>query len=239
MELVYDVFSDRKSEISSHIELLAKYEESIKSSRNEESLSISMEQRHILYACTYLLIYNMIESVINSIVKVLERKATEKHNAQYHLSEKFVLEWLNVGLKQFNFLSPEKKTKKVLTLFKYLNHSSESHFKMQIGFDDLGNMTDGNISKLATRLGADFSNIPESITQAVKKAIYDQKGCIEFIVITRNKLAHGEISFTDFGRNETLEKISDIYEPTCNYIKAVIDVFNDFIENEQYLISQP
>lgn len=50
----------------------------------------------------------------------------------------------------------------------------------------------------------------------------------------RNKLAHGELTFEEVGRNLSLPQLENMKERTFQYMSNVVDVLKDYIEEEKY-----
>ncbi len=82
-----------------------------------------------------------------------------------------------------------------------------------------GNLDSREIISVLKKYGIDFEEKASEL-----KTIKDD----------RNKLAHGELTFEEVGRNLSLPQLRHMKEKTFRYMESVIDIMNAFIENEGY-----
>lgn len=82
-----------------------------------------------------------------------------------------------------------------------------------------GNLDSREIISVLKKYGIDFE---EKVSEL--KTIKDD----------RNKLAHGEQTFEEVGRELSLPQLEHMKERTFSYMGSVIDTINDYIKNEKY-----
>ena len=83
-----------------------------------------------------------------------------------------------------------------------------------------GSLDSKEIKKLFLRIGVELNELTCSELQKIKEC--------------RNKLAHGECSFQEYGRNLTIQYLGVSMEKTLTYLDALINKISDFIDKEKY-----
>jgi hypothetical protein len=51
----------------------------------------------------------------------------------------------------------------------------------------------------------------------------------------RNRLAHGEISFTECGENATYTDLAKVKHLVARYLRAVVDHFTAYLEEQKFV----
>ena len=51
----------------------------------------------------------------------------------------------------------------------------------------------------------------------------------------RNELAHGKISFSDCGRDISIDELNQIQKDVIAYLEKILNNIEDYIENKSYL----
>jgi len=230
MELVFDIFRERKREIKAHIDFIRLHEKSLGSIK----IPSTPEQYQILLACAYILIYNMIEATILKFLEILEQELFKNISCPYTLIPELKKEWVKNELGTSEQLTTEKRLDKAMKFLEFF--SGQGAFKIKITSGGGGNWDDEAIYELSKRLGIDLSKIPKKVTTGVKRHIVNNMGCIKLVVDLRNKLAHGGISFCECGKDRDLKDVEQIFKKTCAYIEGVISSFKRFIDEKNYII---
>ena len=230
MELVFDIFHERKREIEAYLDFIKHHEKSFDSSK----ILSTPEQYQILLACVYILIYNMIEATIVKLIENLEQELYDNQVCPRLLTPELKREWAKNELGTSDSLNPETRLKKAMQFLDCIY--GQKPFKIVISKDGGGNWHDEKIYKLSERLGIDLSKIPQNVITDVKHIIRDDMGCVQLVVHLRNKLAHGGISFCECGKDKDLNDVKEIFNKTCAYIEGIITSFKQFIEEKKYII---
>jgi len=229
MEIAYEVLQERIDEIQSYLDFLY----ALDSANKSGAPMVRPDQYHILIANTFVLMYNMIEATVIQSVKCLEEVISSDKECPKNLSQKLKDEWISNFLGTNEPLNHRKRLRRGLNFYEHIIGAQPLTLVISTGSG--GNWDDEEIYRLAKRLGIDLSSIPPSVYACIKNKLYDEMGCLKFIVRKRNKLAHGEISFSECGREEELTKIKKIFIDTSQYLKAVVSSFDIFSRQRQFL----
>lgn len=231
MNVAHEVLRERVDEIHNYIELLERLDNANKAGSSQ----VTPVQYHILIANAFVLMYNMVEATIVQSIKSLEVIISSNNDCPRYLSQKLKEEWISNFLGTKEPLAHEKRLKKGLDFYNHI--TSEASTVISITKGGGGNWDDEEIYRLTNRLGININLVPRLINANVKRKLYDDMGCMKFIVQKRNKLAHGEISFSECGRDEDIYKIKKIFDDTSKYLHAVVALFETF-SSEKYFIDE-
>lgn len=163
------------------------------------------------------MLYNLVESSISNAIE-------EIHNNMHVNNTTF--DSLNIELKK--------------VLIKQLKNNINPH-DFVIGINNLaidivkrcfqkrkisnGNIDNNTISKLGREYGFDVNT-----TYATTK----NGKCLEEIRGRRNDLAHGTFSFTEIGKEYTIEDLEKMKDETVNYLTEILSNINTYLINQQY-----
>ncbi|WP_298065460.1 MAE_28990/MAE_18760 family HEPN-like nuclease [uncultured Acinetobacter sp.] len=65
--------------------------------------------------------------------------------------------------------------------------------------------------------------------------ILKEEGGLKTIKDGRNKLAHGELTFEEYGRTLTIQQLKDLKEKVFIYFDSLLSQVKEYIERENYL----
>lgn len=238
MENVHTTYTDRVREIDGYYQFLFFLDQGVMTGSTllkiqNESISMDPSLQKTLFAGVYLHLYNLVESTVTLLLKAVEKAVVNEVNINGVgvLRNEMQPLWLRYIAGTHDALPPEKRLEKALSVCGYFLDNLP--FELEIPKGGGGNWDNENIRNLAQRMGVDL-NIPRAINTSIKKPIKDGKGVIQIITLTRNKLAHGEISFSECGGELTISAAKEHIEVTKKYLKAVIDCFDDYLNNAGY-----
>jgi hypothetical protein len=194
--------------------------------RNLCKNSQKIEETTILKSSIVLLLYNTIEGSFSSILESLFNFISDN---------KMEITKLNKGLQKIYY--------KYYIVCIGNNPSEFSKIRMKPDLTDVSfkNITEklklfsGNLD--AQKIREISLSIGIGIPKKIKKVQIGDK--LLFIKNLRNKLAHGECSFSDACRDITLEEIDDICVDAKKFIDKVIERFSDFVETDKILDNSP
>lgn len=174
----------------------------------------------ILLANGYLILYNLIESTVkNSIIEIYEEIKIESVTYE-KLSENLKKIWINQeidNLKEGNFSVDTMRNYVFSLAEKILNE--ETMLLSEEKMDFSGNLDAQKIRALADKIGFEISQNGRNLVKIKDK---------------RNRLAHGEQTFYDVGKNCTVNELIDFKDETFNYLSDVIDKIELFITDKKY-----
>ena len=193
---------------------------------NEERVSIKLHR--IFIANTFLLLYNLVESTVrNSIIEIYNKIEDDELTYQ-NISSNIKKIWLN------------KKKKHIISNEEESNEEDKSiDKKLEIIIQDIvnneiiiltnkdinisGNIDAQEIRKLAKKIGFENSTNGRDLLNIKEK---------------RNRLAHGEHTFHDVGKDFTYGDLNTYKENTFEHLEDVIGKIETFINDKKYKLEE-
>ncbi len=218
-------FENRKNEIDNYIDFLIIFDSEdtklnyIKDGKliNE---NIQNQFQITLIANAFLILYNLIESTVrNSIIEIYECIKNDKLSYS-ELSENMKKLWIK---KEINSIKEKKNiTKEHNLIYKLADNilNNEIILFSNKWLDYSGNLDADKIRKLASTIGFQYSTNGRNLEEIKDK---------------RNRLAHGEQTFYDVGKDFSVREIEKFKNETFEYLSDVINKIEEFIENKKYL----
>jgi len=219
-------FLNRKEEVEEYflfLKILNNDNISIKYThgREEKEKNISNKLQRIFIANSFLILYNIIESTVrNSIIEIYDKIKDDGIGYQ-NLSHNLQKIWVNQkidNLKEGAFNHS--------TLQSNIQNIADNILTQEIiilssdNIDISGNIDAQKIRELADRFGFEKSRDGRYLEDIKKK---------------RNRLAHGEQTFHDIGKDFSFNQLNDFKENTFDYLENVIEKIEVFLEREEYL----
>jgi hypothetical protein len=237
-----DLFEERVEEINEYFEFLTSFDNS---SRDTRTLKI-------LKSNCYLLLYNLIEGSVFEGINQIFLEINQQNISFEQLNDRYKKKWLNYKNSLINrdsFKPFDKDSNQIL--------NEISRFYILNFKDKSGNVFEGYASYLKTQNKTDFSGtldirlirdvaesygfpIPaESYNEENKRLTEKERISKEgevFLEIKniRNKLAHGEVTFSEVGKLSTIDLI-DKKERIVQYLSILLKNIDTFIEEQGYL----
>lgn len=177
----------------------------------------------MLKANYYLILYNIVESTFNSCVKRITQEIDIKNIKYAKLNNKLQETYFKYHAKQIQNKNQENSFKHVSSILQFSATKSKLNYS-GIEFDINGNLDIEKMIYIAKKIG--FSIESDNRDKAAPK--------LKDIKNTRNSLAHGNISFMDFGRQKA---VSDLKSNNAifDYLEEIISNVSDFLSNKEYL----
>jgi hypothetical protein len=238
MQDLLQKFEGRLQEIEAYLRLLDVIEKQVQDGvpRIGETISISVDQQKILYSSVFLQLYNLIEATITNCVDGIANAVTKNGSKPNDLSEDIRREWIRFMARTHTDLNFENRLKETLSLCEHLIQSRPvSDFKIEKGQG--GNWDDLAIQDICKRLGLPLT-IESDIASSIKRPFKNDQGSLIYIKTLRNDLAHGSLSFVECGANVTVSDLQDLKDRTVSYLRAVVKLFQNFIDTYEYLLPQ-
>lgn len=228
MDSVDSDFNKRKDEVNEYFSFLEKLNnENIKLNYTKENATeefiISTKLQRIFIANTFLLLYNLVESTIRNSMVTIYNKIQDDEIIYNDLSEKIKQIWLHKNGKRFSIYSSDNTIE--VNLQNIINDIINNEIVM-LTKDDIhisGNIDAQEIRKLADKIGFEVSSNGRHLVDIKEK---------------RNRLAHGEHTFHDIGKDFTYNDLNTYKETTFIHLEDVINKIKKFIDDEKYKIQQ-
>lgn len=228
MEIVREVFNDRKNEIDLYYQLID-FLDNIEKEDGEKSINnilFNKDIEKIVRANALLMLYNLVEStLVNGIEEVYSVfKQDEITYSQVRSEIKEI--WFNYRFsnaydKKAHFDTYKKTAEKIITSI-MLNKPLELDRKAT-GIS--GNLDADSIREVCKKHGIQFIS-PEECHGGKKLGKVKEQ---------RNQLAHGTLSFVECGRDFTVNDLHEIKIEVENFLSGFIDAIESYYDNKEYL----
>lgn len=231
MQQVKQGFNDRVTEIDLYYSLLSniikREAQLIFPNEGDIRENLNVRVSSILKSSANLQLYNLVESTVSNCLVEIHGSFTNDSLQYSNLSDDIQKLWVEFHYDYFKKTSNEKE---VLHNLKILidtwvmnslpiNLTYKEFTKYNQGGNFSGNLDYKEIRKLSEKYGIDFD------------IRCDEIGSVKY---RRNKLAHGEVSFEEQGRSDTIEYMIVLKEKTVDYLTKFIQAVDDYITNAKY-----
>lgn len=224
-------FEERKSEVIEYLSFIHTLtkdmvnEEYMYNSYSNKSLvitNISSKLERILIANSFLLLYNLVEATISMSIEEIFNTITDERVSFIAVSEKIKTIWIKQQTDDLkNGATYDKLNRKVTDIAQCVLRPYIELDKDKFGFS--GNLDAGVISKLADNYGFRSAQKPADKLRVIKTK--------------RNHLAHGNFSFSDIGKDYSVDDLESFKTQTFDYLDAVIIEIEAYINDKKYLLS--
>lgn len=180
----------------------------------------------ILKANFLLILYNLIESVIiDSIKQVYDILFSENLTYEKAINEIQVL-WLELNHK--NFKKDKEGTKKGEQIRDIILNITDEIIKLNVDAEYF--KTGWNIDKKK------IEEIIKShwISEKIRRKTWTWNRLHE-VKSKRNDLAHWNFSFSEIGRNYTIEQLWEINKDVVTYIEAILNNIDNYIDQKKFI----
>lgn len=208
MHTVKSIFQARAQEIEAYYKFLEEY----------INTNTDKELSKILRSNLILMLYNLVESSIANAIEAIHNDIYAKNVSFDSLNQ----ELQKVLIKQLKSnINPHDFVVSINNLA--LDVVNKCFQKRKISNGNIDNTT---INRLARDYGFDF-NTTYDRTKHGK--------CLEEIRGRRNDLAHGTFSFTEIGKEYTIEDLEKKKNETINYLSEILDNIDIYLSNRHYI----
>jgi hypothetical protein len=257
MESIKNELVIRKSEIDSYINLLHKIEPSTSSiissiddleespipenriGRPKAECGIQNDLKKILKANLYILLYNITEAFLKqSILNVLNR--IDDQYTYAHLSEPMKILWLEKCVKWFKYQSPEVTSSQKSRENYYAKFINELQGKLLVFLTE-EDKTDKKV--FAEKFGIP-GNVDHNIFKQIAKEygvslndgrLHNKAAELDNLRVKRNNLAHGNVSFSEFGQSLSILELVILSDNIFEYLNKTADMFDTYLVERKYL----
>jgi hypothetical protein len=212
---------------------------------SQPDFNIDTNLEKVLRGNCYLMLYNLVEgSITESINEIF--KDINQNNIQYsQLTPVYKRIWLKYKYHLVDFVKSEtnqgKYNKKIGTNLPETLQNLDI-FNIHIFTDKDGNVFENyngylkiiDISDISGNL--DARKIRDDLSKMYGFNVPDR--CDELVEVknARNKLAHGEIIFSQAGSKNTIRELIIMKDNVVKYIKVVLTNVDEFIEQKGYIM---
>ena len=219
-------FDNRKIEVEDYftfLEIIDGDETRIKYIKNGNTVEekISNKLQTIFIANTFLILYNLIESTVRNSIVEIYIKIQEDNNSYEKLSKNLQKIWINQKIDKLKEGRYNHDT--LLKTIQNIANNILAKETIALSKDDInisGNIDAKKIRKLAQQIGFAESRNGRSLEKIKNK---------------RNRLAYGEQTFYDVGKNFTLNELNNFKQETFDYLSDVILKIEKYILDQKYM----
>jgi hypothetical protein len=207
MQSVKTTFQERADEVEIYFSFISQFTNS----------NTNDDLNKILKSNMLLMLYNLVESSMSN--------AIEEIHANIH-NNLISFDVLKIELKEvlISYLKKNSNAKNfVTTIANIANDIVKTSFDKQKIFS--GNVDSRKINEISKQYGFDSTT-----THADTK----NGQCLLTIKNKRNDLAHGTYSFTEIGKEYTIEDLEKMKKETINYLKEILDNIDTYLVNQDY-----
>lgn len=221
MDSVKEDFASRCQEIEEFLDYLTilsdkdKVVLSYTEDNQTQNQTISSQFLNTLTANSFLLLYNLIEAIVTNLIYEVYRNVKDSQLPYSNLSQGLQKLWLQHTIK-------EKKDEPTYD-FVY-NFSQDIIEANPFNFNRKWLPFSGNLDAKKIR----------DISYSFGFETVEDGRELEQIKEKRNKLAHGELTFSNVGRDFTVKEIKSYNEKVVSYLKALVNSVQKFIEDGKF-----
>jgi hypothetical protein len=236
VEALSTIFEDRLQEIEAYLDLLDLLEQEVhRGPPKIAGTPVTSQQQKIMYASVYLQLCNLVEATATWCIDAVARAVSDGERWQpAHLSEEVRREWIRTTACTHTNLNFEHRLQQTVDICDWLLKASPvTEWAVERGGG--GKWDDVLIEEMTTRIGCELI-ITNEVYRGIKRTIRDDKSALTLVKYLRNKLAHGELSFSECGRGVTVVELREIKNRTASYLREVIAGFQTYIDGLKFLL---
>jgi hypothetical protein len=238
VEELSERFEERFSEITAYLEFLEGVDSVVQSGvprlGGAGGPAITTQQQRILYSGVYLQLYNLVEATITGCLDGISRAALAQSGCTpAELTAEMRREWVRHMARTHVQMGPDKRLEEAIALCDHLVGALPvAPFDIERGGG--GNWHDGEIRRIAKRLGVDL-RLSRRAQRGVREVVRNDLGAMALVVNLRNALAHGSLSFAECGQYDTAADLTRLAMRVGEYLREVVVAFTTYIEDQRYL----
>lgn len=233
---LHEAFEERLQEIDAYLKLLDSLErQATEGTPTIGGEAITTQQQRIMYSSVYLQLYNLVEATVTWCLQAIcEASSADQRWKPSDLSNELRVEWVRTMAKTHVSRQPDGRLKDAVNLCDNLVRMlpvSEWKFDRR----NSGSWDDLAIEKITSKIGCPVS-FSTQVKTDVKRKVANDKGILGVIKERRNRLAHGDLSFTECGENVTVNDLRIFKETTASYLREVVVAISNYIAEFGFLV---
>jgi hypothetical protein len=218
-------FENRVSEIEEYFKLLEHFFEKnavlfFPNKKTHKYKSLNTDLERVLKANSFLLLYNLIESSIKQSITEIYDQITSQGLKYSDMSPLIKKLWLKENHKNFK----EKGESAILDIITNLDDDS-----IIIAFDS-SKIISGNIDRVKIKSLSDKYGFSMKVHHTAGDG-----NKLHIVKIRRNHLAHGNMSFSECGREFTYEDLSEIKIQVVRYLRQILKNIEELLNEEKFM----
>lgn len=226
------VLNDRKAEVRSHLTFIQRLESAATGRSNGAGIGPSdSEPINILKSGLLVHLYNVIEAVMTKILEEVEIEA--RAHTPVNWRDGLIREWARGRVNLTREMTVQQAENRVETLVR------EAISRDNLGTIRIkrkpGNWSDVEIAQVAEKLECAL-NVPAQVYDRACISVFENDlSPMKYLRHKRNFLAHGNDSFVEAARHLSVERLSELFEATADYMGHVSTAFSEYLDNASFL----
>ena len=227
MDIVISEFEEKANEIDEYFSFVQRTTYLRGFSSATDTIQIPQTVHNILKSNLFLLLYNLVESSFKKSLESICLNITNDEITYIRVIPEIRKIWINKQYKNFEStcVIPREMQKSEFLMNK-INNIAQDIINIEFDNELSGNVTTKQIKDLTTEYGLQSDEILEK-----------EANSLFIIKNKRNNLAHGNESFSECGRDYTLEKLEKIKDESVDYMRFILTHIKEFIKDKKYLLS--
>lgn len=227
MNSINEEFNFRKDEINQYLDFLKNLETGTYTIMNKgETINTHTTLKTTQKSCAILLLYNVVESIVTKLLVKIHDTIKSENVGFFHLNNEIkdltLIYFNSVINKKDDFHNAVPFVQSLIQMLLQNSHFQVTYKEMEKYYSLYsGNLDSQKISKIVGKYGIIFDRKVKEL-QTIKDG--------------RNKLAHGEVSFEEYGRTLTIQQLEVLKDRTFNYLENLIAHIIDYIQNKHFKI---
>lgn len=189
---------------------------------SSSSLFVTTNMQQCLRAQCVMILYNLIESTISQCIQTVFDCVIDEKLRFFDLADNLQTIWIKL---EFPSNLGVAKIRERVKTYLFDDKAVEIELLQSFFCGISGNLDLRKIRSLANDLGVNVDPIPDPPKTG---------DVLLYIKNTRNKLAHGESSFSDVGSRLVLSDLQEYKKNIVDFLDHVILAFEEFVSKKQY-----
>jgi len=222
---VINDFEKRASEIKLYFKLLERVVEEeaclyLPEKKTHKYIEFDGELQKVMKANMFLLLYNLAESSIKQSLSEIYDTITSEGVKYKDVKEEIQKIWIDTKYQNFNQMGTDR-------IYKVLNNILEDLIEIEF---DASKKISGNIDGRKIREFAEQTGFSTRTHHSLNDGVK-----LHQVKTQRNKLAHGDLSFAECGRNYTISDLKVIYNQVVKYLRRILLNIEAFLSDKSYM----
>ena len=227
-----DEYAIRAKDIEAYYEILS-FVDSVETykgkyvfdeSNSANKILIDREVQKCMRAVAFVILYNAIESTVSNCIQLVFDSINDDKLRYFDLATEIRRLW--ISNKCNDKIENRSKIKNIA--YEIIEEMIDSPIDIDKMPNTSGNLDLRKVIELSKTIGVNLDYIPDSAQ--VGKVLLSIKE-------KRNKLAHGNVSFSGIGSLVTISELVVAKDTVLTFLKYVIEKYQDYVKNKNYKLS--
>ena len=231
MKVYEDLLAERTREIRAHLDLITELNDAAVARLGIANLErVETEHVEILKSGFLIHLYNVVEAVMD-VILIEVAKATVKYPPE-RWSSLVRREWARSRAGVERDLASDRRLGRTT---KILDEAITGALAVDFRIATSGNWSNDEVVRISGRLGCTLEIAPDVVSHACDVPFQDNLAPMKFVRHKRNRLAHGNETFSSGSMWLTPMDLDRLCEPVVNYMESVASSYSDYLDNQVFL----